>query len=95
MSILDRIGNCEMCEREKPLTFHHLIPRKNHKRNFFKRRFSKEEMKHNGIMICQDGHSKIHQVHNEKELGLYYNTLEQLLLDPKIDKFIHWVKKKK
>ncbi len=88
-------GCCQMCEREKPLTFHHLIPKKNHRKNWFKRNFSKQEMKRRGIMVCRECHYKIHQVHDEKTLGKHYNHLDLLLADAEIAKFIKWVKKKK
>jgi len=45
------IGNCELCKRENELTFHHLIPRTNHKNKWFKKNFTREEM-NQGINIC-------------------------------------------
>ena len=35
---------CACCQRLVPLTFHHLIPKKVHRRAHFKRRFSKTEL---------------------------------------------------
>ncbi len=93
--LLMSLQYCQLCQREKPLTFHHLIPRKNHRKNWFLKQFSKQEMKHRGIYVCPDCHYKIHQVYDEKTLGKYYNTLEALQNDPEIRKFINWVRKKK
>lgn len=36
---------CALCEREKRLSFHHLIPKKMHRRKNFLKKFGKEEMK--------------------------------------------------
>lgn len=86
-------GNCKLCDREKDLTFHHLIPQINHSKNTFKRLFSKEEMRTRGIDICRDCHSTIHRLIDNKTLGLMYNTLEKLLEHEEIFKFVEWVKK--
>ena len=36
--------NCPLCGRYLPLTFHHLIPKKMHRRNAFRRRYSRSEL---------------------------------------------------
>lgn len=87
------IKHCEMCHREQPLTFHHLIPKTNHKNKWFRKNFTLEDMRTRGIFICRKCHSHIHKMINEKELGRNYNTLELLLADERIRKFIQWVKK--
>jgi hypothetical protein len=84
---------CEMCEREKDLTFHHLIPKQVHSKNWCKKMFTKLEMKTRGIMICRDCHSHLHVTHDHKTLAREYNTLEAILADPDIAKFIEWVSK--
>lgn len=87
------MGNCELCEREKELTFHHLIPQINHSKNAFKRLFTKEEMKTRGIDLCRECHSAIHRFIDNKTLGLKYNTKELLLQHEEVFKFVEWVKK--
>ena len=87
---------CELCGREKPLTFHHLIPRAVRSRSRFLKRFSKKEMQSRGLMICRKCHSGIHDIiPDEKELADKYNTKESLLAHPSIAKHIAWVKKQK
>ena len=86
-------GECEMCGREKDLTFHHLIPRTLHKNKWFKKNFSREEMD-NGIDICQDCHSAVHDFIDEKQLGREFNTLEKLMEHEKVDDFVEWVSKR-
>jgi hypothetical protein len=41
--------------------------------------------------IC---HSKIHSVFSERELAIYYHTIERLLEREEIRKFVSWVRKK-
>ena len=36
------VQHCQLCGRETPLQFHHLIPRKVHKRAYFARRYDRE-----------------------------------------------------
>lgn len=83
---------CELCEREKELTFHHLIPKINHSKSRFKKLFTKEEMNNRGIDICRDCHTTIHKLIDNKTLGLIYNTLEKLLEHEGVAKFVKWVK---
>lgn len=88
-----KLCNCELCERERSLQFHHLIPRTLHKNKWFKKRFTKEEM-NKGIEICRDCHKAIHKFIKEKDMGRNYNTKEKLMEHPKVFKFVLWVKNK-
>jgi hypothetical protein len=87
--------SCELCQRPKPLSFHHLIPKKNHKRNAFSKRFSKEDMLTRGLWLCCLCHNKLHKTFSEKELGQSYNTLEAIKAQPEISHFLEWAKKQK
>ena len=87
------MDRCELCGREKELTFHHLIPKINHSKNTFQRLFSKTEMSTRGIDICRDCHSTVHSLIDNKTLGLEYNTRERLLEHEGLARFINWVKK--
>ena len=84
-------GTCELCGRERPLTFHHLIPRTVHRNKWFKKRFTRAQM-NSGLDLCSDCHGAIHRiVPREKELARSYNTKELLLEHPEIAKFVAWV----
>lgn len=88
--------SCELCEREMELNFHHLIPRTCHKNKWFRKEFTFEEMKKNGLMLCKGCHKAVHKsVPNEKELGKYYNTKEKLLEHQNIKRFVEWVNKRR
>jgi len=87
---------CELCGREVGLTFHHLIPRKVHKRTRFIRRHGKEEMRATGLWLCKLCHSGIHTITpNEKTLAESYYTRELLLEHEAIVRHIRWVRKQK
>jgi hypothetical protein len=84
--------NCEMCNREKELTFHHLIPKKNHKIKYIREKYSFLNINSYGIKICRDCHKMIHKLIPHKLLALDYNTMEKLKNHPELKKFIEWVR---
>ena len=87
---------CELCSRRVPLTFHHLIPRRVHKRNRFITRFSKQIMRSTGLHLCRLCHSGIHKIiPNERVLAESYHTKELLLAHTGIARHIAWVRKQK
>jgi hypothetical protein len=86
----DDQGPCEACGRDQARTFHHLIPRSQHHRKWFKARFTRDEMGA-GVMVCRDCHSAFHQFLSEKELGRDFHTLEALLGHPQIGRYVRWV----
>lgn len=86
---------CELCERQKPLTKHHLIPRAVHTKKRFIRKFGKTEMKNRGINLCKLCHKGIHDLYSEIEFADNFNTKELLVSDEKISKHIDWVRKQK
>ena len=87
--------NCQICNREKPLTFHHLIPKKNHRNKWFVKRFTKQEMREKGLNLCYLCHKFIHKKFSEKDLGRKYNNLELLLSNPVVKKHAIWASKQK
>jgi len=86
-------GVCDLCEREVTTTSHHLIPRQVHSKNWCKRMFTKEEMKRSRAELCGDCHPVIHQYFTHAELARLYNTVEKLLGNEKVAKFVAWVSK--
>jgi len=85
------IGNCDICNRVKELTFHHLIPRCLHKNKWFKKNFTREEM-NEGINICKhDCHKEIHKLIGQKEMGRSFYTLKKLLNHPKVKKYLKFI----
>ncbi|MFW6359613.1 MAG: HNH endonuclease [Chroococcales cyanobacterium] len=77
---------CELCERDVPrLTVHHLVPRQNTKR--------KKEDPGETVNICSPCHRQIHVLFNNKELAKSFNTISKLRNEPRMEKFLAWVKK--
>jgi hypothetical protein len=73
-----------------PLTFHHLVPRSQHKRTWCRRRYDATE-RQRGIDVCRDCHSAFHRFATESELARNHATLETLLEHPQIARFVQWV----
>jgi hypothetical protein len=89
--------HCDLCGRltKRGTTEHHLIPRTCHTNKWFKKNFTRAQMRQT-IALCRDCHGAIHDLApDEKQLGRDYNTLEKLLEHPEIGKFVAWVKKQK
>lgn len=89
-----KFGCCSLCQRETALTFHHLIPRKLHKRNRFAKRYTREQL-NVGVMLCRRCHKGIHRLYDEMELGSRLNTETALREDPAIARHVAWVARQK
>jgi hypothetical protein len=89
-------ARCELCDRPRVLTKHHLLPRAVHRKKRYVKRYGKKEMRKRGLMICSDCHAGIHDlIPDEKELADNYYTKELLLANEAIKKHVTWVKKLK
>lgn len=87
-------GTCPLCGRVVHLTFHHLIPRKMHRRTFFRKHFDKA-MLNQGIEICRMCHTGLHKRYDEMTLAKHYDTLDKILADPELQQHFAWVAKQK
>ncbi|KAJ8904984.1 hypothetical protein NDN08_001496 [Rhodosorus marinus] len=86
-------GVCQLCEREIPLTRHHVFPRAVHKD--LKRKGYTIQQLSATVSICRSCHTAIHKFIPEKELALHYNTIEALEEHEKVKNFIEWNSKQK
>lgn len=86
---------CETCKRNKDLESHHLIPKSNHANSWFKKNFTKYEMKNRRIDVCRDCHVAIHKRSNNKILGREFNTLDKILSDEKLINMFKFFSKQK
>lgn len=76
---------CQICQRETPDRLsekHHLIPRSKHGDSL------------NTIAVCVCCGDQIHQLFSNKELAKDYNTLQKILDNEKIIKWVKWVRNK-
>lgn len=87
-------GQCPLCLRETYLTFHHLIPKKMHRRTYFKKHYSKLELAQ-GIDICRQCHNGLHRTFTEMELAKQFTTIESIRANPSLADYFAWVAKQK
>jgi hypothetical protein len=85
-------NNCQLCERNVELTFHHLIPRKSHKIKFIRKKHALLNLNTYGINVCKDCHKMIHKIIPHKQLALNYFSKERLMQNPQLIRFIKWVR---
>ncbi len=79
---------CKLCQREMDsLTIHHLIPRQYLKR--------KKIADSPTVSICTACHKQIHALFDNKKLARELNSIDKLKQEPKMEKFLSWVKKQK
>jgi predicted restriction endonuclease len=83
---------CALCGRVAPLTFHHLIPRKVHRRPRFRKHYDRETLAA-GVDVCHLCHRAIHRFHDEMTLATRLNTLEALKDDPALARHAAWAAK--
>ena len=86
--------NCSLCLRHTALTFHHLVPRKVHRRTYFRKHCSREELAR-GIYVCRKCHNGIHKLFDEMQLAKALNTLEKLRENTDLDRHVQWVARQK
>lgn len=86
-------GGCAMCARDMPLTRHHLIPRMHHKHGAYAKMTS--EHLNRCILICRPCHSAIHKLEDEKTLAARFHTLQLLMADERIQKWVAYISKRR
>ena len=77
--------HCQICDRDTPENFlekHHLTPK------------AKHGAKLDTIFVCCNCGDQLHQLFTNKELAKTYNTLEKILANEKIIKWIKWIQNK-
>ena len=84
------VAGCPFCHRTLPLTFHHLVPRKLHRRPRFRRQYSREALGR-GIYVCRDCHDAIHRTYDEMGLAKSFDTPEKLAADPALQRHFAWL----
>ncbi|KAL3678677.1 hypothetical protein R1sor_021633 [Riccia sorocarpa] len=87
-------GHCAMCLRYMPLTFHHLCPRMLHKSMLKKGLYTKQNI-NDGIDICRPCHSAIHHVFDHETMALKMNTLEKLMEDERVQRWVRYAEKQR
>ena len=87
-------GVCPTCNRSTHLSFHHFMPRKVHRRSYFKKNFSKTEL-NEGVSLCNQCHRAVHKFYDEMHLAKHLNSLELLQSNEELTKHFEWLAKQK
>ena len=91
---VNKPDNCSLCHRHIALQFHHLVPRKVHRRTYFRKHFTREELA-TGVYVCRKCHSGIHKLFDEMQLAKEFNTLEKLRESAELARHVQWVARQK
>ena len=85
------IDYCELCTRNNlKLTFHHLIPKKMHKKKYVLKIHPNKDFNKYGIVVCVACHKTIHNCISHKDLALRYFTITDLLSHSEIKKAVEF-----
>jgi hypothetical protein len=77
--------NCQICQRKTPQDYlekHHLIPKEKHGAGM------------GTIFVCCSCGDQIHNLFSNKQLAKEYNTIEKILSNENINKWIRWIRNK-
>ncbi|KAH6879695.1 hypothetical protein BKA70DRAFT_1345035 [Coprinopsis sp. MPI-PUGE-AT-0042] len=89
-----RTTECEICERQVGLSYHHLIPRSTHAK-VLKKGWHPESMINKVAWLCRACHSAVHRVASNDDLARYYHTVELLLEREDIQRWRAYAAKQK
>ncbi|TGZ80166.1 hypothetical protein EX30DRAFT_320474 [Ascodesmis nigricans] len=89
-----RTTECEICDREGNVTYHHLIPRSVHKK-VLKRGWHQEWRLNVVAWLCRPCHSAVHRCASNEELAREYYTVEKLLEREDIQKWRNYISKQR
>ena len=89
-----QLGPCLLCRRKVNLTFHHLIPKKMHRRRYFRKTYSREQLAA-GIYLCRLCHTGVHELFDEMTLAKQLNTPALLQSNDLIAKHCQWVSRQR
>ncbi|KAF8970942.1 hypothetical protein BDZ97DRAFT_1789395 [Flammula alnicola] len=89
-----RTKECEICFREVPLTYHHLIPRSTHAK-VLKKGWHPEVMLNSVAWLCRPCHSAVHHVTSNEDLARHFHTVELLLQREDIQKWQKYAAKQR
>ena len=88
------LGVCALCEREMPISLHHLVPLTLHARIKKKGGTDQTDLDRT-VALCRPCHSAVHKAEDDATLAESYNTLDALRGHPEIARFAEWASKEK
>lgn len=84
---------CKLCNLEfedEQTNFHHLIPKSFHNNKRILKQYDKDFLNKNGIILCIACHNKLHSCIDEKDMAFEYNTIERIVENEEIQKWVNW-----
>ncbi len=85
---------CPLCARQTHLSFHHLIPRKVHRRAHYRKNYSKAQL-NEGIYVCKKCHAGMHKAYDEMTLAKEFNSIDKIKADVTLARHFEWVAKQR
>ena len=85
---------CELCGRMTSLTRHHLIPKRVHRSESIRAKFTKEALNQRIAELCRGCHRDVHRTFKERELAVQFHSVALLCEHPDIQAFVDWIKDK-
>ncbi len=83
--------HCALCTHPDPgLTFHHLIPKRVHKRRRF--RDLDANTLQSGLWLCRRCHKMVHRSADHLTLATAHRSLDGLLAHPGIGRYAAWAR---
>ena len=73
------------------LTFHHLIPIKVHRSAYFRKNYSREDLRQ-VVDLCGLCHRGIHRLFEQMTLVREFGSLDVLQANPLIQRHVEWVR---
>ena len=86
-------GCCHLCERQMPLTRHHLLPRSQHA--VLRQRGLTLAQLSVTLPVCRQCHNTLHSLIDEATLAAEFCSAEALLTHPGVAAFVAWASKQR
>ncbi|EJD52758.1 hypothetical protein AURDEDRAFT_55402 [Auricularia subglabra TFB-10046 SS5] len=88
------VDGCEVCTRDMPLTYHHLIPRSVHSK-VLKRGWHPAERLNAVAWLCRSCHSTVHRVASNEDLARNFYTVDLLIEREDIQRWRAWASRQR
>ncbi|KAI5806174.1 hypothetical protein EDC01DRAFT_137514 [Geopyxis carbonaria] len=89
-----RVKECEICERDVPLSYHHLVPRSVHAK-VLKRGWHTKERLESVAWLCRPCHDTVHRCASNEELAREWYTVELLMGREDVQRWAAYVGRQK
>lgn len=81
---------CALCGVADHLSFHHLVPRRVHRKRWVLARYSRDTLRQHGIWICRLCHDFLHRQFDEHTLAREFDRLDLLLANEAVQRHVRW-----